>query len=267
MCGRFFCVNFVRSHPSPMRHFLIIAAVLCTACFASAQKPSETEAVLRNLQSDAPTYDGRIFLANGTEEKGTVSYNDATAVVSFKSDSKSGTYNARNLSGFEFFDDDQEIKRSFFSMEYEMRDGGSRTSQFFEIVRQYKDFAIIIKTDPLSIKKKTGVVEAAVLGNYERTRVIVSNAMTVYFINEDLSVRPYLEVSSKEVSHINKLWGWDIFAGESSKVRILDHDLPKQLMGEHYKKVVAFMRERKMHWDNKDDLLAILDYYDSLVDQ
>lgn len=250
-----------------MRHFVILVMVLCSVFYASGQKYSETTGILMNLQSDDPSFKGRIFLSDGTEETGIISYNDATAVVSFLSDTRSGTYNARNLSGFEFFDDSLRQTRTFFSMEYEMRDGGSKTSQFFEIVRQYKNFAVIIKTDPVSIRKRTGVVEATIFSDFERTRVVVSNAMTVYFINEDLNVRPYLEVSSKEVSHINKLWGWDIFAGESTRTRILDHDLPKKLMGIHYKKVVAFMRERKLFWDRKDDLIEILDYYDSLVEE
>jgi hypothetical protein len=250
-----------------MRRFLIIAAALCSAGYGSAQKLSEAQAILKTLEGEGSTYEGRIVLNDGTEEQGTITYNDRTAIVSFKSGSHTGTYSARNLTSFDFYDNDARQQRTFFSMEYETRDGGSRTSQFFEIVRQYTHFAVLTKTDPVSINKKTGVVEALALGDYEQNRVVVSNAMTIYFISEDLSVQPYLEVSSKDVSHVNRLWRWDFFSGESTRVRILDNDLPKKLMGDHYKKVVEYIKRNKLDWGRKDDLISILDYYDSLTDQ
>lgn len=248
-----------------MRHFLLITIALCYAGFAEAQKYSETTEILSNIEGDGASFDGRIILNDGTVESGTITYNDRTAVVSFKSDAKTGTYSARSLAGFEFYDHSIDQDRKFFSMEYEMRNGGARTSHFFEIIREYKTFAVVIKLDPIAIRKRVGVVEAVVGGNYEKTRVVVSNAMTVYFFNEDLSIRPYLEVSSKSVSHINKLWGWDIYSGESTKVRILDYDLPKILMGDKYKEVVSYMKKNKLHWDQKDELIQVLDYYNSLV--
>jgi len=226
----------------------------------------ETQEILSNLEGDHSSYMGTILLNDGTKARGMISYNDRTAVVSFKSNSKSGTYNARNLTGFEFYDSTARSLRTFYSMEYEMRDGGSRTLQFFEVVRQYKDFAVMIKVDPISIKKRTGVVEASVLGDYARNRVVVSNALTVYFINESFGIRPYFEVATKEVSHINKLWNWDIFAGETTHVRVLDKDLPKELMGDSYKKVDKFAKEKKLYWEDKNGLLEILDYYESLQD-
>ncbi|HZY82643.1 MAG TPA: hypothetical protein VFE50_24115 [Cyclobacteriaceae bacterium] len=249
-----------------MRCFLIVVATVWSVSFVAAQKMSETQEVLRNLEGEGATYKGQIILNNGAEHTGTITYNDRTGILTFKSDSKTGTYSARNLNGFSFYDPDTHKERTFFSMESETRDGGQLTSQFFEVIRQYKDFAMVTKVDPVAINKRTGVVEAAIGGDYSQTRVVVSSAMTVYFINENLSLRPYLEVSWKDVSHINKLFNWDWFAGQSTRVRIIDRDLPKEIMGDNYKKVDKYAREKELHWDDRDGLVALLDYYDTLVD-
>lgn len=148
-----------------------------------------------------------------------------------------------------------------------MRDGGQRTSQFFEVLRQYKDFALIVKTDPLAVKKKIGVAEA-LGGSYERNRVVTSYATTIYFVNDNLGVRPYLEHQTKDVSHFNKLWNWDYFLldGQRTRLRVIDKHLPKDVLDTLYEKVDDYADKGHLYWDVKDDLIQILDYYETLLD-
>lgn len=252
-----------------MRWLLLVAVSLCFTNGAVSQTKKEAQQLLRNLEGDATMYDGHIILSDGSEEDGTITYNDRTGVVSFKSDSKTGTYNARNLNGFDIYDPETHEQRSFFSMDYEMRDGGQKVGQFFEIVRQYKDFAVLVKTDPLTFDRKISLQEAFFLGTYEgiQNRMEVIQVMTVYLISEDLGVRPYMEYQTKEVKHVNQyIWSWHFLDGKFTKLKILDRRLPKELMGASYDKVDDYADANNLEWNVKDDLVKILEYYDTLME-
>jgi hypothetical protein len=176
--------------------------------------------------------DGKIRLVDGTSAEGKLCYNKTTGVVSFQSDKQSGSYNARTLASFEYHD------KHFYSIPYRASTGVVK--QFFEVVREYKDFAIICKTDKLSPGS-------------------ASEITTLYFV-QSADVTPYLEVLQREVK-------WRLFAMNKLQVRILNSTLPKQIMGENFAKVKAFAKERRLLWHVKDSLISILDYYDSLVAQ
>lgn len=188
--------------------------------------------ISQSIAQSLPWTDGKIMLNDGTEARGKLLYNDVTGVVSFQSEKNSGSYNARNIIGFEYLD------KHFYSIPYTSSTGVVK--QFFEVLREYKDFAVISKTNVLS------------LGS-------TSEITTLYFMRAaDLTVKPFLETLAREVK-------WRIFDANKVQVRVLDSDLPKEIMGENFGKVKAFAKERKLVWHVKDSLISILDYYDSLI--
>ena len=210
-----------------MRHLLVLAVLLVTIQ-ASAQ-----------LINEEAWLEGAIVLSDGTKDNGQVRYNDRTGVVSFASANKSASYNARNLVGFEF-KDTEKIKRQFYSLHYQSPYNNSVVRQFFEVLREYRDFAVISRT--------------AAFG--EKTPVEVT---TVYLVKaSDLMIHPFMQVMEREVK-------WKLFDANKSQYRVLNSKLPKEIMGENFPKVKSFAKERKLQWHVKDSLIAILDYYDSLV--
>ena len=94
------------------------------------------------------------MLNGGTELKGLVRYNGKTGVVSFESGRDSRSLTSRNLTGFEYFDERQSRQRIFYSLPYEDPVNNTEASLFFEVLRQYKDFAMLAKTDPLDVKQR-----------------------------------------------------------------------------------------------------------------
>jgi hypothetical protein len=204
--------------PQRMRHILPLILLL-TASQSIAQSSNWT--------------DGKIMLNDGTEAQGKVAYNDVTGVVSFESETNSGSYNARNIISFQYLD------KHFYSIPYWSSTGVVR--QFFEVLREYKDFAVISKTALLSGGSS-------------------SELTTLYFMRAaDLTVKPFLEILDREVK-------WRIFDSNKTQIRVLDSDLPKEIMGKNFEKVRAFARERNLVWHVKGSLISILDYYDSLVE-
>lgn len=217
-----------------MRHVLVLV-ILLAASQAWAQlfsKPERENFIV--AAGDVGWAEGTVLFDDGTEEKGQLRYNSRTGVVSFESVSRSRSYHARNLAGFAFKDG----QRQFYSIPYRSKNGDVR--QFFELVREYKDFAVISRTSMLSQNTS-------------------SELTTLYFLRaSDRSVMPYLEVLDREV----KL---RIFEANKIQVRVLDPSLPEVIMGDNFAKVQTFAKERKLVWHVTDSLLSILDYYDSLL--
>jgi hypothetical protein len=175
---------------------------------------------------------GKIMLNDGTEANGKLHFNGVTGVVSFESEKNSGSYNARSIIGFEYLD------KQFYSIPCASSTGVVR--QFFQVLREYKDFVVISQTSLLSPGS-------------------TSEITTLYFMRAaDLTVKPFLETLDREVK-------WRMFESNKTQVRVLDSELPKEIMGENFEKVRAFAKERKLVWHVKDSLISILDYYDSLI--
>jgi hypothetical protein len=174
--------------------------------------------------------DGKILLNDGTAAEGKLAYNNITGVVSFASDNQSASYNARSLVSFQYHN------KQYYSIPYRASSGVVK--QFFEVVREYKDFAVISKTEKL-------------------TPGSTSEITIVYFVRSS-DVTPYLEVLNRQVK-------WKLFDMNKLQVRVLNSTLPREIMGDHFAKVKAFAKTRRLQWHVKESLISILDYYNSLV--
>lgn len=228
------------------------------------QKGTDTS-VTDLVEGDAEWEEGSILTNDGVEMKGQLKYNDRTGIVSFESGAKSGSYNARNLMGFEFHDSRGQYQRYFYSIPYESPEDSRVINQFFEVIREYKHFAVVIKTDPVDVcqRKKVynGVPNASSSLVTERT--IIDQVTTLFFMRaSDLKIMPFLEITDRDLTKKDK---WSFFEGPKVKVKIIDSDLPREMMGIYYEKVRTFARERQLEWTVKDDLVSILDYHDSLI--
>ena len=263
---KIFLVNLDTLSPLKMRYTLLLITFLLT-CQAVAQvwrKGSDTN-VTEMVEGDAAWEEGSILLNDNSELKGQLKYNDRTGIVSFESGAKSGSYNARNLVGFEFHDSRGNYQRFFYSIPYESPDDNRMINQFFEVIREYKEFAIVIKTDPVDVRKRKKLYNDFPTANTTTLteRTIIDQVTTLFFMRaSDLKIMPFLEITDRDLSKTDK---WAFFDGAKLKVKIIDPGLPRELMGKYFDKVGLFAEDRKLEWDEKDDLVSILDYYDSLI--
>jgi len=227
-----------------MRYVFVITVLLCANQAAAqplgnSEKP-ETLNVINTPKDDPGWVDGSVLLNDGTKDKGQVRYNDHTGVVSFESKDRSSSYNARTIGGFQFQDNDK--LRSFYSLHYYSPFDNSIVKQFFEVLREYKDFAVISRTSAFG----------------ERVPVEVT---TVYLVRgSNLEIMPFVQVTEHQVK-------WKLFDVNKTQFRVLNSGLPKELMGDNFPRVKAFAKERNLQWHVKDSLISILDYYDSLTSQ
>jgi hypothetical protein len=211
--------------------------------------------------------EGSILLNDGRELKGLVRYNDKDNVLSYQNGNNSASYMARNVIGFEFFDEQKGKQRVFYSFPYQDNEDNVVRPQLFEALREFKGFALLSKIDRLKVTEKNREYSRNQVLDANGTpvwfngnKVIISQKEVIYFMSESGEIKPYLEVTNKEIDKA-------IFDRSVTKEKKLDRDeIVKKLTGVHYEELKKYAHENDLDFKSKEGLLKILDYYGELIE-
>jgi hypothetical protein len=241
-----------------MRSIVVLLLLLNVTVFA--QKKKKVEETL--LREDAEWFEGSILLTDGTELQGLVKYNDNTGVLSFQDGADSKVFTSSRVAGFEFFDESLQKQRIFYTFEYEDARTSINRPLFFELVRDYKSFAILSRLEQLDLEEKaytTYQPNGIGIPNNTNTRLVVSQTETIFLMSSDGEIMPYFKIVKKEDD--NFFLGNDIKATN----KMMDEDLLSQFVGESkYKKLEDYAKQNGLKFKQKDDFLKILEYYDTI---
>lgn len=225
-----------------------------------------TNAQSTTLLKDAEDWcDGSIMTSQGTELKGLVKYNDKTGILSYHDGENSRAFSPRTAAGFEFYDRSLEKQRVFYTLEYAEEQEGSNKQFFFELIRDYKTFAVLSKVDRIEIEQKTGMANpvhtsTGVAG--PTTWVEVSQKETIFIMSVDGSIEPYLQFVDMHDNRANVLLQEK---DPKKRGKVLDEDVLAKYIGEpHFKQLQHFARENNLKFRKKEDFLRILTYYDAI---
>jgi hypothetical protein len=242
----------------------IVVALLFLNVSSFAQKKKKDEEPL--LRETAEWFEGSILLNDGTELKGLVKYNDKNGVLAYQDGTDSKVFTSSRVSGFEFFDESLQNQRVFYSFPYEDSQTGVERPLFFELVRDYRTFAVLSRLDQLDLDRENYSSPQPTgfggLGYTSSTRLVVSQTETIFLMNSDGEIKPYLKTVNKEDEKFNLVSGKDL----KTTSKMMDEDLLIEFIKEPlYSKLKVFARENDLKFKRKDDFLKILKYYDSLI--
>ena len=236
--------------------------VVCILLMLVRQQGSSQDLTQKVLVNDADWGQGSIMLNDGRELKGAIRYNEKTGIVSFESGKVSKSLTSRNLVGFEYFDERQSRQRVFYSLPYEDPTNNIETNLIFEVLRQFKDFAVLTKTDPFQVKQNTNNnnnPNPTFLSNDLNSNSIkVTQVETIYFMEASGTIKPYCEITRKEVEKA-------LFDRSVVKSKIVDKKLLQQYLKDKFADVTAYAKKEDLDLDTKEDFLKILDYYQGLL--
>lgn len=220
--------------------------------------------------------EGSLALNDGTELKGLLKYNDKTGIVSYQNGRDSRSLIARSVAGFEFWDESLQKQRVFYTFPYEDEKDNIIKPFFFEVLFEFKSFAVLSRAEmpEINVKSKSiynandnrPVAERGLPGNpiststYFGSTAQVSQTEIVYFMNAEGKIEPYIEVVEKES---------DGFLVDKSRTtnKMIDKDLLEKYTGELYPKLRQYAEENNLKFKRKSDLMRILDYYAAMVGQ
>ena len=210
--------------------------------------------------------EGSILLNDGTELKGLLKYNDKNGLLSFEKGSDSRSFTSRNVAGFEFHDEQTNKQRVFYTFPYDDSQNNVKRPLFFEVIKEFKLFAVVAKSDPVDIEQKsvstpgvynnsTGTFSA---GTHVGSWIEISQTETIYIMDTNGNITPYLKTVSKEIDGV-------LDDRSKSKNKLLNKDLLEDYIGkEMYEKLVSYANENSLEFQTKADLIKILDYYSEI---
>jgi hypothetical protein len=251
----------------------VLIAISLSMCFFITSSLAQEKDLLTQEQN---WYEGMLVLTDESELKGLIRYNDRESFVSFNDGDNKRVFTQASVVWFSFFDHFQNVKRTFLSLPFPDAAIESNPKYIFEVIREYKTFAILLRKDPIAIKQVNrgnswndndmGVYNnTGVLTPFPTTPILsteVSQVETIYLMDDSGKIMPYLEVRNREDGKKS------LFTREDRKTRnkMIDFDLLEKYVTEAvYDKLEKYAQENDLKFHRKEDFLKIIGYYDTLV--
>jgi hypothetical protein len=220
-----------------------------TAISCKAQK-------LRTEIPDAGWGEGSIMLNDGSEIKGLVKYNDRTSILSFQKGEESHSYTAKGVLGFEYFEETSGKQRVYFSLEHEDPQTSIVRPLFFELLRQFKTFAVLSLREQLEARVKSYAAinsQTNPIATNTNHYIALEQTETLYLMHESGMISKYLELTTVETA--------GLFRDERTKKKLVGEDLLESYTAPFYNDLAKFAKDNNLSFRLKDEFLQIMDHY------
>ncbi|HYC85458.1 MAG TPA: hypothetical protein VEB86_09560 [Chryseosolibacter sp.] len=213
------------------------------------------------IRYDTAARAGFVTLNDGTDVQGRIVFNDNDGIVTLFNGDESKSFNAREILKFQLYGRETGRERVFYSMEYDDPDTGFKDVQFFEILKELKSFAVVVKIDRIKTEaRKRVLMPASSPLLVDRSNKKFTQTQTVFFMDTNGKFEPFLKILEKEFD--GALLDWN-----EKHNRFIDTSLFEKYTGEHYPKLLSFAKQNRLSFKRKDDLVVILDHYEQLAGQ
>lgn len=210
--------------------------------------------------------EGTINLTNGTILKGLLRYNDKTGILRYENGGTSKSLTARNVISYSYTEAASNKLRLFYSIEYEDSKSGAKRPLFFEFIKEYSQFAVLSKIDPIDIDQIQNPY-----GYYypygATTNTQVSQSETIYFLKQEGEITPVLKITNKEIDSslgIGLLFMIP-YKSKTTKRKLEGKNILESYTEPYYEDLKKYAKENDLTFKKKEDFLKILDYYETLV--
>jgi hypothetical protein len=215
--------------------------------------------------------EGKITLTSGESIKGVVRYNSKSGVLGFDDGKGAQVFTPRSVLAFEYFDAIRDHDRKFYSIEVEDAKGIKRP-QFFEVIRELQNFAVIATENPLQLKVRQtwDPLYATFLSTYGYnttnnayvSKTVAQQIEILYLIDMEGEINPYMLITYEEQPR-----SFSFDTKSKSKAKIVGDDAFKELTAPYYQQLKSYAKASKLSFNNKGDFLKILDHYEELVEK
>lgn len=207
--------------------------------------------------------DGKIELNDGVSLKGLIQFNDKTGILSFEEGGNRRSFTARTVAAFEYFDHGAGKRKFFLSLPFEDSHSGAKRPLFFEVLKEFESFAVLLKKDPVEVNQLVTHAPGTPLNNENamtnsNTIVRVHQLETIYFMSSSAEIDLYLEIENRE---INGMFG----QRSRTKQNSYNESILKKYLGTSYGQIQAYKKENNLKFNVKEDFLRLMEYYETLV--
>lgn len=228
--------------------------VCLTVCGMAQEKRAQI------LQAKIPSGYGSVQNFDDEIIKGKVTFNDNQGIVTVEKGGESRSFTAKNAISFEFADSELSRHRVFHVFDYTDEETGFTNPAFFEVLGEFKSFALLAKIDPVEVKPQKGIMprSPSTMVSSDRTKIAFQKE-TIFIMNDTGAIEPYLELQEKEIEGV-------YFDTRSHRKKYIDRNLLQEYTGTLYQKLEAFASDNNLRFNVKEDLIKILAHYNHLLD-
>jgi hypothetical protein len=208
--------------------------------------------------------EGSVMLRDGTELKGVLKYNDNIGLLSYESGSTSRSFTPKSVVGFEFFDESKNQQRVFYSLEDKDPKTEAPRYYYFEVLKEFKTFAVLSKVEPLEVNERSGGGApnynpiTGYTPGYTYSRTDIVQVETIFFMSSEGKLFNYLKIEERDIED-------GIFDRKKTKNKLVNEGLMQQFTGEYYAELEGFADDNDLSFKRKTDLIKILDRYEQLT--
>jgi hypothetical protein len=191
--------------------------------------------------------------------KGKITFNDNQGIVTVENDGESRSFTAKKAISFEFLDMELSRHRTFHVFDYTDKGTGFTNPAFFEVLGEFKSFAVLAKIDPVEVKPQKGIMPRApsTMVGSDHTEIAFQKE-TIFIMNDTGAIEPYLELREKEIEGV-------YFDTRSHRKKYIDKNLLQEYTGTLYEEREAFASDNNLRFNVKEDLVKILAHYKILA--
>lgn len=226
---------------------MILIVPSLTNCYSQKQADEKILALLGTW------YKGHVILPEAALDC-LIRYNDLEGILVFKAHDDPDnikTLKAPGVIRFNYFDSAQQHSRFFVSLPYDAQKNGTMTSIFFEILKEYRHFALLSAKLPLEVIKKfnPAMLKYPNMG----PNIFFQHREVLSIISDEGHLRDYMEITVQDRSRKPKV-----------KEQIINANLLQEYLGNSFAQLQEFSNKNKLSFKKKEDLLVIFNYYDKI---
>jgi hypothetical protein len=231
--------------------FLAVFLVLLNVAALAQKKDSPL------MKENVEWSEGTVVTKDGTELNGLLRYEDNTNILYYQDGTDNHAYTSRNVMAFAFTDAVTGKPRTFYTLTAVELNTDIVRPLFFEFIREFENFTVFSRLDRIAIEKKMDAggwnSMTGTIGSGGGTHVEISQSETIYFMDKQGVIKPYLQIIDREGPD-----SWlDLFKARNK----VDEALLENLTAPLYHLVKECADKNHLSLKRKSDLLAVLDCY------
>ena len=210
-------------------------------------------------------FDGVVYLENGNAVEGKISYysDQKTGLLQVNIGDKILSYDAKQIISFDIFDDKLGINRRFYSLPFKRPGENYDIMLFFEASYEGTHLSLLSKTVWRAETRTTNPYSYRYGGYYiptwyndpymPRSYSVMVPYETLYLVSPKSEIERYAEptpINSRRIRYRNS-----------------DYELLLNMVRDKRGKIEAYVKENKLNYREKADLVKIIGYYNKLKQQ
>lgn len=207
---------------------------------------------------DAGWGKGIITLTSGNKLTGEISYNDVEDMIAYRTSARSELkiFHRADVLALSY-ELSSGVKRNYYSLDLSDRKTNNEDAGFFEMMKEYRDFAVVSKMT-FTFQERTVMPPSA--GFTKAQKGFLRRSEDIFFLDKNGKLDPYLHI---EHGYID-----DDFSDPGRKDgKVIDRTLFAKYLESYWPEIERYVNSNRIKLTSRESILYALHLYDELLTQ